>query len=254
MQFHDNLIELRRTRGMSQEELGDAVGVSRQTVSKWETGQTTPEMDKLIALAELFGLTLDALVGRTAELAAEPAPTPAAARDWRTWHYEYVSPRTIGGLPLVHVNIGFGPRRARGIVAIGSVASGVIALGGASAGVISVGGVSLGLLAIGGLSAGGAAVGGAALGLLALGALAVGLLAIGGAAIGVWTLGGLSIAAQVAAGGFAAGKVALGDVTRGACGLDETATAEMIRSAIETHAPATPGWLRELFALVRIEG
>ncbi|WP_148511422.1 helix-turn-helix transcriptional regulator, partial [Hungatella hathewayi] len=64
MTFSERLILLRKQKGFSQEQLGAEVGVTRQTVSKWELGETTPEMDKLIKLAELFGITLDELAGR----------------------------------------------------------------------------------------------------------------------------------------------------------------------------------------------
>jgi len=52
--FSEKLFELRKVKGLSQEELAEKVDVSRQTVSKWEMGQSTPEMEKLIALSELF--------------------------------------------------------------------------------------------------------------------------------------------------------------------------------------------------------
>ena len=48
MKFNEKLIKLRKEMGLSQEELGNKLNVARQTVSKWELGETTPEMDKLI--------------------------------------------------------------------------------------------------------------------------------------------------------------------------------------------------------------
>ena len=48
MEFRNRLMELRKQKGWSQEQLGERIGVIRQTVSKWETGDTTPEMVKLI--------------------------------------------------------------------------------------------------------------------------------------------------------------------------------------------------------------
>ena len=48
MEFREQLMELRKQRGWSQEQLGAKIGVTRQTVSKWETGDTTPELAKLI--------------------------------------------------------------------------------------------------------------------------------------------------------------------------------------------------------------
>ena len=62
MRFAENLMGLRRGRGGSQEELGDRLGVSRQTVSKWETGQTTPELEKLVELAAVFDRSIE--IGR----------------------------------------------------------------------------------------------------------------------------------------------------------------------------------------------
>lgn len=61
MKFNEKLIKLRKQSGLSQEELGYKLNVTRQTVSKWELGQTTPEMDKLVSLSKIFGITLDEL-------------------------------------------------------------------------------------------------------------------------------------------------------------------------------------------------
>ncbi|MFA5449752.1 MAG: helix-turn-helix domain-containing protein [Clostridia bacterium] len=61
------LYELRRKKGMSQEELADAIGVTRQAVSKWERGESSPDTDNLIALARLYEVSLDELVGLTVD-------------------------------------------------------------------------------------------------------------------------------------------------------------------------------------------
>lgn len=53
---------LRRKQGLSQEQLAEKIGVSRQAVSKWESGTATPELEKLIALSECFHISLDELV------------------------------------------------------------------------------------------------------------------------------------------------------------------------------------------------
>lgn len=60
--FPENLSLLRRRAGYTQESLAEALNVSRQAVSKWESGQTMPEADKLLALADLLGCTLDQLM------------------------------------------------------------------------------------------------------------------------------------------------------------------------------------------------
>ena len=56
------LCRLRKERGLSQEELADALGVTRQAVSKWENGTSQPDLDRLVALSAFFGCTLDQLV------------------------------------------------------------------------------------------------------------------------------------------------------------------------------------------------
>ena len=62
MEFNNKLYELRKKKGLSQEELANRLNVSRQTISKWEVGDSTPDMDKLAAISELFQVSLDELV------------------------------------------------------------------------------------------------------------------------------------------------------------------------------------------------
>ena len=62
MNFNVKLIKLRKERGLSQEELGAAVGVSRQTISKWELAQSYPDFQKLVLLSDYFKISLDTLV------------------------------------------------------------------------------------------------------------------------------------------------------------------------------------------------
>ncbi|MHB1314357.1 MAG: helix-turn-helix domain-containing protein [Christensenellales bacterium] len=62
MNFYENLQTLRKNRAMTQEQLAERLDVSRQAVSKWESGQSYPEMDKLIQLCELFDCDLNTLV------------------------------------------------------------------------------------------------------------------------------------------------------------------------------------------------
>lgn len=74
MTLGENITALRTKAGLSQGDLADALEVSRQSVSKWETDASTPELDKLLRLAELFGVTLDELVKGKPLQAAAPAP------------------------------------------------------------------------------------------------------------------------------------------------------------------------------------
>ena len=59
--FNENLIRLRKINQMTQEDIAEAVGVSRQAVAKWESGETIPDLEKCKLLAELFGVSLDDL-------------------------------------------------------------------------------------------------------------------------------------------------------------------------------------------------
>ena len=66
----------RKKSKLSQEELAARVGVSRQAVSKWELGDATPEVDKLVALAKAFGVTTDELLSQSEPEAETPPPEP----------------------------------------------------------------------------------------------------------------------------------------------------------------------------------
>lgn len=78
----EKIYALRRKNGLSQEQLAEKIGVSRQAISKWEGGLSTPELDKLKALSECFQVTIDELTenqaapGHTAEEKGSPAPLP----------------------------------------------------------------------------------------------------------------------------------------------------------------------------------
>lgn len=69
MNIEEKLTALRRDRGLSQEELADAMRVSRQAVGKWESGRAVPELTKLIEICDFYGVSLDALA-RPGECAA----------------------------------------------------------------------------------------------------------------------------------------------------------------------------------------
>lgn len=60
--FAENLTELRKYHNMTQEELAEKIGVSRQTLSKYETGESLPDIEKCRLLAEVFGVTVDDLI------------------------------------------------------------------------------------------------------------------------------------------------------------------------------------------------
>ncbi len=107
MSFRDNLQHLRATRNMTQEQLAMLVGVSRQSVTKWEAERAYPEMDKLIKITQIFDCTLDELVsGDLTGRAAEPAqavPTVAALADVCGYdeHKRSVALRIAAGVGII---------------------------------------------------------------------------------------------------------------------------------------------------------
>ena len=171
MRFSEKLTELRRRRGLSQEQLADFLGVTRQSVSKWESGNVMPELGKLIALSDLFHVTVDALVKDRLDLPDPDQPghmeeNPAARLEAKMDDlaqymrgYAYDSKMQLFGLPLVSIRLtrrGFWGRDsvAKGIIAIGNAAVGVVAIGACSVGILSIGALSMGLLSLGALAAG----------------------------------------------------------------------------------------------------
>lgn len=82
MKFYEKLIVLRKQKGWSQEELAEKLDVSRQAISKWESGQSLPESERIVQLAQLFGVTTDYLLidGQT----EESSPAPAAQEPSRS--------------------------------------------------------------------------------------------------------------------------------------------------------------------------
>jgi GLTT repeat (6 copies) len=105
---------------------------------------------------------------------------------------EYRSEQMGGDLPVVHVSVGgrqadgrYRLGRARGVIALGDVATGLVAVGGVAIGLFSVGGVVVGLVALGAVAIGLVTVGAVAIGLFAAGAVAMGLTAVGAVTAGL---------------------------------------------------------------------
>lgn len=65
--FRDNLVHLRKLKRMTQEDVAEKVGVTRQAIAKWESGETVPDLEKCRLLADLFGVSLDDLANYEAE-------------------------------------------------------------------------------------------------------------------------------------------------------------------------------------------
>lgn len=81
MSFQENLIRARKARGMTQEELAARLSISRQAVSKWETGESLPDLYKLAALADELGVSTDELCGREPAALCGEVPATAFAGD-----------------------------------------------------------------------------------------------------------------------------------------------------------------------------
>ena len=206
MTIGTKIYEYRKKAGMTQEELAERLGVSRQAVSKWESDYAIPETEKILEMCRLFNVSAD-------ELLLDGAPSNEQSAPRKDYgfikhsglHFEYISKTKVRGTPLLHVNFGFCHCRAKGIFAFGNVATGIVA-----GGLLSVGLLSFGLLSIGLLAFGPAAIGL----LFAAGAVAAGTLAFGGVAVGVMCFGGFS-AGYFAVGGAAFGQYAAGGYAKG---------------------------------------
>ncbi len=72
MKISEKLYTLRKRRGLSQERLAEKLNVSRQAISKWELGTAIPESEKLIAISQFFGVSLDDLVNEERDLESPP--------------------------------------------------------------------------------------------------------------------------------------------------------------------------------------
>ncbi len=111
MSFRNNLQHLRATRNMTQEQLAMLVGVSRQSVTKWESERAYPEMDKLLKICDIFGCTLDELVsGDLTGLAAEPSqvvPAMAALADVTGYdeHHIVYATRIASGVAAIIMGV-----------------------------------------------------------------------------------------------------------------------------------------------------
>ncbi len=258
MTFAEKLMNLRKSRGWSQEELGDKLGVTRQTISKWELGSTTPEMEKLAAISDLFGISTDELIRdirSNAEAPEAPHTVIITETKKRFVNGEFKSKKIVGGVPLVHVNF---KGKANGIIAVGLMAKGVISVGLLSVGVVSVGLLAVGILAlgmfmaIGILSSGTFAVGvfacgGISVGVFSFGGISVGWLSYGGLAIGKYAVGGAAVG-TIAIGGMADGVIAVGDSVKGEFTFTLPADPDQFKAIVQSRLPNTPKFIVDSFA------
>jgi len=244
MTFGEKLTKLRKEHNYTQEQLAEILGVSRQSISKWESDLAYPETEKLIRIGELFDCSMDYLLKDGQE-----TTTVEKTIRWipRTFYYEKKSTRAICGVPLWHINIGLG-RTAKGIFAVGLSAIGVVSVGVFSLGLIALGVLAIGLLALGSIAMGVIAAGAIAAGIIAVGAIAVGVLSLGAMAIGNFSFGALAIGKYLAVGDHARAMIAIGKSE--AVGVLYQGSHEMVEenrasivSLLDQHVPGVWKWL-----------
>ena len=123
MELYEKLYELRRASGMSQEELAEKLGVSRQAVSKWESGATQPELSKLIELSKLYNVSVDELLSlEHAKSQQDTAEAPAASsaestpaeklsfRDFCVQHKKIIGGAAVALAALIAVGVHYNNR------------------------------------------------------------------------------------------------------------------------------------------------
>ena len=262
MNFSEKLQKLRKEKGMSQENLAEALDVSRQAISKWESGQSYPETEKLLTLSQMFGVTLDSLMkeGNILQTVGSSGNIEKTFVLHMRGNFEYKSERTFLGLPLVHVNIGWGLKKAKGVIAVGNISSGIISIGIASLGVISIGVVGAGIIGIGLLSLGLLlAIGSISVGTFSIGAIAVGIFTLGAVSIGMFSYGAASLASHVAIGDWARGHIAIGRIVNGVKTIEvervtnhdnvfAEVSREQVRTLLDSEFPQMWQWIKDFIA------
>lgn len=229
MTLGEKLSKLRRENNYTQEQLAQILGVSRQSISKWESDIAYPETEKLVKIGKLFDCSMDYLLNEdiTEKHGRESAEKVSVWKTIKAQLRERKSEKTLFGMPLYHIG-----KNARGFFAIGLKARGVFSIGLLSTGVFSLGMLSIGLISIGILSLGLVSIGSFALGILSIGAIAFGLFALGAIGIGIVSFGALSVGC-FSGGALAVGKyIALGDHSYAMIAIGKTVAEGRLHSYI----------------------
>lgn len=252
MTFGEKLSRARKEYNYTQEQLAEILGVSRQSISKWESDIAYPETDKLIKMGKLFECTMDYLLNEdiTEKQSTVPAGTETVWKKLKKQFHERKSTKTVFGMPLYHIGrnaCGFFAvgLKAKGVFSIGLMSRGIVSLGLLSLGIISVGILSLGLISVGNFSLGLLAVGSVALGLFAAGAISVGIVSFGALSVGCFSSGALAIGRYIAVGDHAHAMIAIGEsVAKGSIyshiGDPTTANMTAVTDLLDTNVPS---WL-----------
>ena len=259
MTLGEKLSKLRKEYNYTQEQLADILGVSRQSISKWESDIAYPETDKLIKMGKLFECSMDYLLNEdiTEKQGLQPSEKESIWDKFKKQLHERKSEKMIFGMPLYHIGrkahgffaIGL---QARGVFSFGLLSRGVFSVGLLSLGVISIGLLSLGLISAGVFSAGLLAVGSIAIGLFAAGAISVGLISFGALSVGFFSSGALAIGKYIAVGDHAHAMISIGQTLADGSvyshiGDLTTADIPMVVEWLDGHVPSWLGWAKEIF-------
>ena len=258
MTLGEKLSRLRKEYNYTQEQLADVLGVSRQSISKWESDIAYPETDKLVKMGKLFECSMDYLLNE--DISEKKGLQPTEKENFwdklKLQIHERKSEKMIFGMPLYHIGrnahgffaIGL---KARGVVSFGLMSQGVFSFGLLSLGGVSIGLLSFGLISAGIFSAGLLAVGSIALGLFASGAISVGLISFGALSVGYFSSGALAIGKYIAVGDHAHAMIAIGQTVADGnvyshIGDLTTADIPKVVEWLDGNIPAWLGWAKAI--------
>lgn len=263
MTLGEKLSKLRKEKDYTQEQLADILGVSRQSISKWESDIAYPETDKLIKMRKLFECSMDYLLNediteKNSNHESDPVPILEKLHTTiKNQCREKKSEKTVFGMPLYHIGcdahgffaIGL---KARGVFSIGLFSRGIFSLGLLSFGLISAGLLSLGLVSFGTFSFGLLSIGAIALGLFTVGAIGIGIISFGALSIGCFASGALAIGKYIAIGEHAYAMIAIGGkVAEGSVyqhiGSILPSDIPLIVEWLDANVPSWLGWAKEIF-------
>lgn len=258
MTLGEKISKLRKEYNYTQEQLAEILGVTRQSISKWESDVAYPETDKLIKIGKLFECSMDYLLNDdVTEKQGLNSQKESFWDSFKKQFHERKSEKMVFGMPLYHIGknahgffaIGF---KASGVFSFGLMSRGIVSFGLLSLGVISLGVLSLGLISAGVFSLGLLAVGAIALGLFAAGAISVGLISFGALSVGCFSTGALAVGKYAAVGDHAHGMIAIGkSLAEGSIyshiGDLTTADIPMVVEWLDANIPSWLSWAKELF-------
>lgn len=286
MTLGEKLSSLRKKHSYTQEQFAELLGVSRQSVSKWESDTSYPETDKLIRISQLFQCSLDYLLKDDIETPEDANFTRYSSTDsihysdassslsdlndasdssFITYKYRVKLPtpidkkskHTIAGLPLWHITSS--PKQtSKGIFALGFKARGIFSLGFLSLGVFSFGFLSIGIFSLALFALGVLSIGCFALGLIAIGSISIGVISIGALSVGEFSIGALAIGKYFAIGDSAYGAIAIGKTTANGSlfnslhKLSELSSADIthIKNLLDDTVPNYLEWANRLVQLL----